>query len=102
MALWTVPADYTAYVLQTDVTLATTQNNKYATVHFVARPFGEVFQVKDKFVKAESGTHQEYTVPLKFTEKTDLEFRAIGDSSAADIAIGAGMDIIYIKNEIEA
>lgn len=98
MALWTVPAGYTAYVLQTDITLATTQNNKYATLHFVARPFGEVFQVKDKFVKAESSTHQEYTVPLKFAEKTDLEFRAIGDSSAADIAIGAGVDIIYIKN----
>ena len=71
------------------------------TVHFVARPLGEVFQVKDKFVKAESSHHQEYTFPLKFEEKTDLEFRAIGDSAGADIAIGAAsMDIIYIKNVI--
>lgn len=100
MALWTVPADYTAYVYQTDITLATTQNNKYATVHFVARPFGEVFQVKDKFVKAESSTHQEYRIPLKFEEKTDLEFRAIGDSAGADIAIAAAIDIIYIQNTI--
>ena len=100
MALWTVPADYTAYVYQTDITLATTQNNKYATVHFVARPFGEVFQVKDKFVKSESSTHQEYKIPLKFEEKTDLEFRAIGDSAGADIAIAAAIDIIYIQNTI--
>lgn len=99
MALWTVPAGYTAYVYQTDITLATTQNNKYATMHFVARPFGEVFQVKDKFVKSEGGHSQEYKIPLKFEEKTDLEFRVIGDSAGADIAVGAGMDIIYIQND---
>ena len=98
MALWTVPAGYTAYLLQTDVTVATTQNNKYCTVHLVVRPDGEVFQVKDKFVKSESSHHQQYDIPLKFEEKTDIEVRAIGDSSGADIAISAGLDIIYIKN----
>lgn len=100
MALWTVPVGYTAYVYQTDITVATTQNNKYAEIHFVARPFEEVFQIKDKFVKSEGGHTQLYAFPLKFEEKTDLEFRAIGDSAGADIAISAAMDIIYIKNEI--
>lgn len=98
MALWTVPADYTAYVTQVDITVATTQNNKYCTASLVARPLGQVFQVKDKFVKAESSHHQEYQFPLRFEEKTDLEVRAIGDSSGADIAISAAMDIIYIRN----
>ena len=98
MALWTVPRGYTAYLLQTDVTAATAQNNKYATVSFVARANGGVFQVKDKFVKAESSHHQQYHIPLKFEEKTDLEFRCIGDSSGANIAVSAGMDIIYIEN----
>jgi len=98
MALWTVPAGYTAFLLQTDVTVATTQNNKYCTAKLVACPYGEVFQVKDAFVKSESSMHQAYTVPLVFEEKTDLEWRAIGDSAGADIAISAGMDIIYIKN----
>jgi len=100
MALWTVPAGYSAFVNQTDITVATTQNNKYAEVHFVARPFGEVFQTKDKFVKAEGAHNQLYSFPLKFEEKTDIEFRAIGDSAGADIAISAAMDIIYILNEI--
>jgi hypothetical protein len=99
MALWTVPRGYTAYLLQTDITVATTQNNKYCTVHLVSRPNGEVFQIKDKFVKAESSVHQAYTIPLKFEEKTDIEVRAIGDSSGADIAISAGLDIIYIQND---
>lgn len=98
MALWTVPAGYTAYVYQVDITVATTQNNKYCTVHFVSRPEGGVFNVEDKFVKSESGHNQEYKIPLKFEEKTDLEVRAIGDSLGADIAISAGIDIIYIKN----
>lgn len=99
MALWTVPVGYTAYLLQIDVSLATTQNNKYATVHFTARKSGGVFRTQDKFVKSESSHHQQYHIPLKFEEKTDLEFRAIGDSASADIAISAAMDIIYIKNE---
>jgi len=100
MALWTVPAGYTAYVTQVDITVATTQNNKYCTASLVARPLGQVFQVKDKFVKAESSHHQEYQFPLRFEEKTDLEVRAIGDSAGADIAISAGMDFIYIRNGV--
>ena len=98
MALWTVPAGYAAFLLQTDVTVATTQNNKYCTAKLVARPYGEVFQVKDAFVKSQSTTNQVYTVPLVFEEKTDLEWRAIGDSAGADIAISGAMDIVYIKN----
>lgn len=98
MALWTVPAGYTLYVAQTDVTVATTQNNKYSTVSLVARPLGEVFQVKDRFVKAESQATIDYAFPLRFEEKTDIEYRCIGDSAGADIAISAAIDGVYIKN----
>jgi hypothetical protein len=98
MALWTVPAGHTAYLLQKDLTVATSQNNKYATVHLVARPLGEVFQTKDKHVMDNNTLHQKYDIPLKFVEKTDLEVRCIGDSAGADIAISAGLDIVYIKN----
>jgi len=97
MALWTVPRNYEAYLLQIDITVATTQNNKYCTPSVVARPYGGVFQVKDKFVKAESTHHQGYSIPLKFDEKTDIEIRAIGDSAGSDIAISGGLDIIYIR-----
>jgi len=101
MALWTVPAGYTAYLYEIDITVATTQNNKYCTGSVLARPYGGVFQVKDKFVKDASSHKQEYQIPLKFEEKTDIEARAIGDSAGANIAISAGLDFIYIKNEIE-
>lgn len=98
MALWTVPAGYTAFLPQTDVTLATTQSSKYCTAKLVARPYGEVFQVKDVFVKSQGSTTQVYSIPIRFDEKTDIEWRAIGDSAGSDIAISAGMEILYIKN----
>jgi hypothetical protein len=98
MALWTVPADHTAYLLKKDVDVATTQNNKYATINLVSRPFGGVFQIKDKSVIHSGALNQTYSIPLKFEEKTDLEVRCIGDSSGADIAISASLDIIYIRN----
>ena len=99
MAIWTVPAGYTAHLMQTDATVATTQNNKYATVSVLAKPFGEVFQVKDKFVIAQGNHSQKYNIPLSFAEKTDIEVRCVGDSSGANIAVSAGLDIVYIKND---
>ncbi len=98
MGLWTVPADYSAYLLQKDITAATAQNNKYANIHLVARPFGEVFQTKDKHVIDNGVLHQTYSIPLKFEEKTDIEVRCIGDSAGANIAVSVGLDIIYIRN----
>lgn len=98
MALWTVPAGYTAYLNAFFSTVATEQNNKFATTTLVARPEGEVFQIKDKFT-VENGTHtQEYKIPVSFAEKTDLEVRCIGSSSGANISVSGGLDFIYIKN----
>lgn len=101
MALWTVPAGHTAYLLQKDLTVATAQNNKYATIRLMARPDGEVFQTKDKHVLDNNVLHQTYHTPLKFEEKTDIEVRCVGDSSGANIAVSAGLDIVYIKNGSE-
>jgi len=101
MALWTVPAGHTAYLLQKDLTVATAQNNKYATIRLVARPEGEVFQTKDKHVLDNNVLHQKYDIPLKFEEKTDIEVRCVGDSSGANISVSAGLDIVYIKNGSE-
>ena len=101
MSLWTVPKDYTAYLYQSHVTAACTTSNKLLTTTIVARPYGEVFQVKDKFgIQVDGGDiHQVYKFPLKFTEKTDIEVRAIADAGSANVEVSAGLDIIYIKNE---
>jgi len=98
MALWTVPAGYTAYLLQTDVTAFTEQNNKFAVVHIQTRELNGVFRTQDKFAIVEATHHQQYQVPLPIPEKTDIRVRAIGSSSNANIALSAGLDIIYIEN----
>ena len=98
MALWTVPAGYTAYLLQTDITAFTEQNNKFAVVWVQTRELDGVFRTQDKFALVEATHHQQYQVPLPIPEKTDIRVRAIGSSSSANIELSAGLDIIYIEN----
>lgn len=100
MALWTVPAGYTGYLMQYDVSNGTTSNTPaVCKLLLVARPQGEVFQSKD--VKSlTTGMHIENTlvVPIKFAEKTDIEARAVSSSNSVTFDISASFEIIYIKN----
>ena len=98
MALWTVPAGYTAYLLSTKITAFTEQNNKIATININARQQNGVFRTADKFDVFAAAITQEYTCPTPFPEKTDIEVRAIATSSNADLRVAAGLDIIYIEN----
>jgi len=36
--------------------------------------------------------------PLKFTEKTDIEVRAVSSSASVTFDISAALEIVYIKN----
>lgn len=100
MALWTVPAGYTAYLVQYDISNGTTSNTPaVCKLSLVARPYGEVFQTKD--VKSlTTGMHIENTlvIPVKFTEKTDIEVRAISSSASVSFDISSAFELIYIKN----
>ena len=98
MALWTVPAGYTAYLLQTDITAFTEQNNKFAVVWVQTRELDGVFRTQDKFAIVENTHHQQYQVPLPIPEKTDIRVRAIGSSSSPNIELSACLDIVYIEN----
>jgi hypothetical protein len=100
MALWTVPAGYTAYLVQYDVSNGTSSNTPAVCKLILAvRPFGEVFQSKD--VKSlTTGMHVEETfaVPQRIEEKSDIEVRAISSSVSVSFDISAAFEIIYIKN----
>jgi hypothetical protein len=98
MALWTVPAGYTAYLFQIDTTAFTIQNNKVATIRMLTRELNGVFRTKQKFDLFEGSYHQDITCPQPIPEKTDIEFRGIADSSNADLRVSATFDIIYIEN----
>ena len=98
MALWTVPAGYTAYLFQIDTTAFTVQNNKVATIRMITRALNGVFRTQQKFDLFEGSYHQDITCPQPIPEKTDIEFRAIADSSNADLRVSTTFDIIYIEN----
>lgn len=98
MSLWTVPAGYTAYLFQIDATAFTIQNNKVATIRMLTREFNGVFRTQNKFDLFQGSYHQDITCPQPIPEKTDIEFRAIADSSNADLRVAASFDILYIAN----
>ena len=98
MALWTVPAGYTAYLFQYDVTAFTEQNNKIATIRLATRELNGVFKTQHIFDTFQASFHQDVVAPLPIPEKTDIEFRAIASSSNADLKVAAAFDIVYIEN----
>ena len=98
-ALWTVPAGYTAYIVQTDVTVLTETNNKYGTIRLVTRLPNSVFRTQDMFSAQNSDVTRTYSLPLPLLEKTDIEFRAIGSSINSDLRVSATFEIVYIQND---
>lgn len=100
MALWTVPAGYTGYITQTDVTVLTEANNKYGTIRLITREQGKVFRTQDTYSAQNMDIIRQYSYPRIIPEKTDIEFRGIGSSSNALLRVSATFELIYIKNEI--
>lgn len=98
MCVWTVPAGYTAYLFQKDVTCLTEANNKFGTIRLISRKPGGVFRTHDKFAVQNAHTEIVYSTPTPFAEKTDIEVRAIGSSSNSALHVSAALDIVYVKN----
>ena len=98
-AFWTVPANYTAYIYQTNISTGNSSNTPAVlkTV-LVARPFGGVFNTKEVIVLTDGNHLQNYGFPIKLTEKTDLEFRAISSSGSVDFNVSASLNILYVQN----
>ena len=99
MAVWTVPAGYTAYLLQNNVTAFTEQNNKFAIIRLITRELNGVFRTQDKHTVVLSQNDINYPLPKSFPEKTDIEMRGIASSANANLQISASFDILYIRND---
>ena len=97
MCIYTVPRGYTAFLTQKDVS-ASSSAGKFAILSLVARPFGGVFNVKDRVLSSQGYSTINYPYPLKFTEKTDIEVRAKADSAGGTVTVSAALDIVIIQN----
>lgn len=91
MAIYTVPAGYTAYILKG---VATCQDGADATGDMFIRYFGEsAFRVGHSFeVSGDGGEYQyEFGIPLAIPEKSDIDIRASVRSNNARITAAFDM-----------
>lgn len=96
MAVWTVPAGYTGYILKGNIGTGTANNNQYIVARLVQRPLGGVFRTAAKVTLQTGEIAFDFVFPVPFAEKTDIEARAF--SSGANNLVFADFFIIYVAN----
>ena len=99
MAVYTVPAGKTAYMTGWYAGISGAKKTSVHVIHLVARKFGQVFQLKHVSSLVASGTshvHHNYSEPLVYTEKTDIEMHTDTDTDVS--AVSAGFDLILVDN----
>jgi len=95
-AFWTVPAGYTGYLQSAFVNVGDTTSVQYVIARFIQRPFGGVFRTASRITLHDGIGNFFDTIPPSFTEKTDIEVRAV--SSSGTNQIGASFTLIYVAN----
>ena len=97
-AFWTVPANYNAYIYQTNISTGNSSNTPAVLkTLLVARSHGGVFNTKEVIVLTDGNHLQDYSFPITLTEKTDIEFRAESSSASVNFNVSASMNILYVR-----
>lgn len=92
MCVYTIPAGKTGYLLKINGSI---DANNDALFRLYARSFGGAFNVKGQFGVFASGFNYDYSIPLKFGEKTDIEVKALSQNNVGG---GAIFDLILLDN----
>jgi len=95
LALYTIPAGKTGYLTTWNIGVAPMNNS--VTVTLLARELdGDApFRTKDIVDIVGGYTTQNYSIPLRFPEKTDIEVRGCGDTGSV---ISSSFDVILVDN----
>ena len=97
MAVYTVPAGKTAYLIKIQMGSDKASTNASLQYTLFARPFGGTFNVKGiSYAAGGQNVVVEYPVPLKFEEKTDIKIDVIAASGGQTCS--GTFDIILIDN----
>ena len=91
-AFYTVPAGKTAYLTHMQVA---SNKNQAVESSLLVRPFGGAFRVTGGTMLYQMEHSIHYTAPIRITEKSDMDFRAIG---AANGVLSASFDLILVDN----
>ena len=97
MAVYTVPAGKTAYLQQLN---GGSSRGSDTSFYVVSKTFGEdVFISQDIAISSGSGFGKDYKTPLQFTEKTDIEVRAISNNAdSIGNECSAGFNLVLVDN----
>ena len=90
MAVYTVPANKTAYLVKFQGSIS---KNQEAQFQLRARESSGAWNVKGLWGTFAASVNYDYPVPLKFEEKTDIQIRA---KAGATSEVGAIFDLILI------
>ena len=92
MAVYTVPAQTTAFML--NYTVGTGKGDD-AHLKLFARESGSSFQIKNEMKSYQSTITRDFPIPLRFEEKTDIDFRATTSSANSDCIVN--FDLVLVK-----
>ena len=92
-SFYTIPAGKTGYMLSW---YATASKNQETVLGFFQRPEGGAFRITSTMALYQNNYSYEYPVPIKFTEKTDLDVRVRGSSNAL---VTSEYTLILVDNE---
>lgn len=89
---YTIPAGKTGYLMDFS---ASASKNQVVDLFLFQRPFGGAFRVLCTMSLNQGNQQLDFPVPLKLTEKTDIDLRTVGSSNAT---ISAQFSIILVDN----
>jgi hypothetical protein len=93
MAMWTVPADHTLFITQLNASESAGKSTRIRLYSIDRSIANQSFRLKDELVASAGDSGREYKLPLKFTEKTDIEVR--GEAAVAGGNVNAGFEGYY-------
>lgn len=94
MAIYTVPAGYTAYLYCGDASI---QKNKDGRIDFYQRPFGAAFRIAHMGEVFEGTYRYDFPIPIPLAAKTDLDVR-ITDVESNNTRVAANFDMILVSD----
>ena len=90
MALWTVPAGYSAWLTSF---YASTSTAKVSEVHLYVRPYRQVFQIKHVLLINAGTAHHKYDLPIQIEAHSDIQ--VVGKAVGGGGEMSAGFDLWY-------
>ena len=94
VAFYTIPAGKSGYLRSFAATMNKNQENTVRL--FQKKPDGGVFRLASELNLYNSNMHTTFSIPLYFTEKTDIEVRTYTGSNAT---VSSMFDLLIVDNE---